>query len=257
MYFVEEMFGKEVSLGGDDACAQEMNDSFGNNLVRRGGVVSLWPTIHRCHAPFSRAPIPITFQVLKDATYNKYANIKPPINVLTLFEFQNEEALRQVTLDFLIDGAMVIRPDGNIYGSGVTVLNLSQGTVNGGKKSAAASAAAQGDGENKGTCGVAIKLSEDHCGTELAKGTGQKLMIFNGALGDGPGGKEGYKVPIRDPTAPAVTDWEFVRLAGDGHVAGVEAFVEDEKNKGRVDEPRDGEVSDGSGGCGMCGRLVD
>ena len=74
-------------------------------------------------------------------------------------------------------------------------------------------------------------------------------MIFNGALGDGPGegGKEGYKVPIRDPTAPAVTDGEFVRLAGDGHVAGVEAFVEDEKNEGRVDEPRDGEVSCGSG----------
>ena len=194
------------------------------------------PTIHRCNLPFSHAPIPIMFQVLKDATYNKYANIKPAINILTLFEFQNEEALRQVTLDFLIDGAMVIRPDGTIFGSGVTVLDLSQGTVNGGKKSAAASAAAQGDGEDEGTCGVAIKLSEDDCGTELAKGTGQKLMIFNGALGDGPGegGKEGYKVPIRDPTAPAVTDGEFVQLARDGHVAGVEAFVEDEKNKGRV-----------------------
>ena len=208
------------------------------------------PTIHRCNLPFSHAPIPIAFQVLKDATYNKYANIKPPINVLTLFQYENEEALRQVTLDFLIDGAMVIRPDGTIFGSGVTVLNLSQGTVNGGKKSAAASAAAQGDGKNKRTCSFTAKLSEDDCGIKLAKGTGQKLMIFNGALGDGPGegGKEGYKVPIRDPTAPAVTDGEFVRLAGDGHVAGVEAFVEDEKNKGRVDEPRDGNVSGGSGG---------
>ena len=104
------------------------------------------------------------------------------------------------TLDFLIDGAMVIRPDGTVFGSGVTVLNLSQGTVNGGKKSAAASAAAQGDGKNKRTCGVAIKLSEDDCGTELAKGTGQKLMIFNGALRDGPG--EGGKERVVDPRGP-------------------------------------------------------
>ena len=74
-------------------------------------------------------------------------------------------------------------------------------------------------------------------------------MIFNGALGDGigEGGKEGYKVPIRDPTAPAVTDWEFVRLAGDGHVAGVEAFLKEEENEGRVDEPRDAYVRGGSG----------
>ena len=203
----------------------------------------MWPTIHRHHSPFSHAPIPTTFQVLKDATYNKYANMKPAINILTIFESQNEEGLRQVALDYLIDGAMVIRPDGTVFGSGVTVLDLQRGTVNGGKKSAAASAAALNGPA------VTIKLSEDDCGTKFVKGTTQTVTIFNGVLGDGPGegGKEGYKVPIRDPKAPAVTDEEFVRLAGDGHVAGVEAFVEDEKNEGRVDEPREENVSGGSG----------
>ena len=201
----------------------------------------MWPTIHRLHPPFSHAPIPNTFQVLKDATYNKYANVKPAINILTIFEFRNEEALRQVALDFLIDGAMVIRPDGTVFGSGVTVLDLERGTVNGGKKSAAASAAALNGPA------VTIKLSEDDCGTKFVKGTSQTVTIFNGALEDGPGegGKEGYKVPIQDPKAPAVTNEEFVRLAGDGHVAGVAAFVEDEENKGRVDEPRDGVVQVG------------
>ena len=29
----EEMFGKKVSLGGDDACAHEMNDSFDNHFL--------------------------------------------------------------------------------------------------------------------------------------------------------------------------------------------------------------------------------
>ena len=42
------------------------------------------------------------------------------------------------------------------------------------------------------------------------------VTVFNGALGED--GKEGVKIPIRDPTAPAVTDNEFIRLAQDGTV---------------------------------------
>ena len=65
------------------------------------------------------------------------------INVLTIFEYSNEEALRQFALDFLTDGAIIINTEGYVVASGVTVLDLKKGTKNGGKKSAAASSAAQ------------------------------------------------------------------------------------------------------------------
>ena len=69
--------------------------------------------------------------------------MKPAINVLTIFDLDKEEALRQLMLDFLTDGAIVIGPDGTVVASGVSVLDLEKGTVNGGKKSAAASSAAE------------------------------------------------------------------------------------------------------------------
>ena len=65
------------------------------------------------------------------------------INVLTIFEYDNEEAFRQFALDFLTDGAIIINTEGYVVASGVTVLDLKKGTKNGGKKSAAASSAAQ------------------------------------------------------------------------------------------------------------------
>ena len=66
------------------------------------------------------------------------------------------------------------------------------------------------------------------------------MTLFNGALPDGAkmGGKEGYAVQLRDPTTPAVSGEEFLRLAEDGHVAGVLAFTTAPKNKGQVDAPR-------------------
>ena len=184
-------------------------------------------------------------QVLKQPEFNKYAHMQPPINVLTIFEYRNRAALDQLALDFLADGAIVISKIGNVVASGVTVLDLKKGSVNGGKKTAAASSAAQGDGTDAATFGIAAKLSEDDCQTALVKGGGQKVSLFSGALPDGAkkGGKEGYAVAIRDPNAPAVTDDEFVRLAQAGHVAGVEAFTTAPENKGRVDAPRDVSVS--------------
>ena len=65
------------------------------------------------------------------------------INVLTIFDYYNEEDLRQFALDFLTDGAIIINTEGYVVASGVTVLDLKKGTKNGGKKSAAASSAAQ------------------------------------------------------------------------------------------------------------------
>ena len=184
-------------------------------------------------------------QVLKKPEFNKYAHMKPPINVLTIFDDLNQAALAQTALDFLTDGGIVISTDGDFVASGVTVLDLAKGSVNGGKKTAAASSAAQGDGIDETTFGIATKLSEDDCGNTLVVAGGQKVTVFNGALPDGAkmGGKEGYGVLIRDPTAPAVTDEEFVRLAEAGHVAGVVAFTTAAENKGRVDAPRRPSVS--------------
>ena len=180
-------------------------------------------------------------QVLEKAEFNKYE--KMAINVLTIFEFQNEEALRTVMLDFLIDGAMFITPEGLVFGSGISVLDLAKGSRQGGKKTQAASSAAQGDGEDESTRAVTIKLSEDDAQDKLSKDAHPKVTMFNGALGAEPGGKEGYKIPLRDPTAPVVTDEEFVRLAQDGHVNGVEAFLAEEANEGRVDVPKGASVS--------------
>ena len=184
-------------------------------------------------------------QVLKQPEFNKYAHMQPPINILTIFEYDNQAALAQLALDFLADGAIVISKIGNVVASGVTVLDLKKGSVNGWKKTAAASSAAQGDGTDAATFGIAAKLSEDDCQTALVKGGGQKVSLFSGALPDGAkkGGKEGYAVAIRDPNAPAVTDDEFLRLAQAGHVAGVEAFTTAPENKGRVDAPRHVSVS--------------
>ena len=180
-------------------------------------------------------------QVLEKAEFNKYE--KMAINVLTIFEFRNEEALRTVMLDYLIDGAMFITPTGLVAGSGISVLDLAKGSRQGGKKTQAASSAAQGDGVDEYTRAVTIKLSEDDAQDKLSKDAHPKVTMFNGALGEEPGGKEGYKIPLRDPTAPVVTDEEFVRLAQDGHVNGVETFLE--ANQGRVDEPKSAGVSGG------------
>ena len=55
-------------------------------------------------------------QVLMAPTYNKYDHMDPPINVLTLFEYQNEEALQQVAFDFLMtNGAIVVHNDGTVW----------------------------------------------------------------------------------------------------------------------------------------------
>ena len=191
-------------------------------------------------------------QVLKRPEINKYTHMTPAINVLTIFEYENQAALDQLGLDLLTDGAIVVSPIGVVAASGVTVLDLKRGSVHGGKKTAAASSAAQGDGKDEATCAVAAKLSEDDCQTTLAAGGGQKVTLFNGALPDGAkmGGKEGCTVSIRDPTAPAVTDEEFVRLAEAGHVAGVVAFTTAAENEGRVDAPRHVSVS-GVGGGGL------
>ena len=193
--------------------------------------------------------------------------MQPPINILTIFEYRNRAALDQLALDFLADGAIVISKIGNVVASGVTVLDLKKGSVNGGKKTAAASSAAQGDGTDAATFGIAAKLSEDDCQTALVKGGGQKVSLFSGALPDGAkkGGKEGYAVAIRDPNAPAVTDDEFVRLAEAGHVAGVEAFTTAPENKGRVDAPRHVSVSGvevvwrwcGGGNCDCYDDLIN
>ena len=190
-------------------------------------------------------------QVLEKAAFDKYE--KMSINVLTIFEYRNEEALRTVMLDFLIDGAMFITPEGLVFGSGISVLDLAKGSRQGGKKTQAASSAAQGDGKDEYTRAVTIKLSEDDAQDKLSKDAHPKVTMFNGALGaePGAGGKEGYKIPLRDPTAPVVTDEEFVRLAQDGHVNGVEAFLAEEANQGRVDEPKSGFVSS----CVVCGVV--
>ena len=84
------------------------------------------------------------------------------------------------------------------------------------------------------------------------------LHVFNGMLDDEETGfVEAVKIPIRDPDAPAVVDSEFLRLAKDGHVPGVRAFLADEANVGRVDELQDEEVSGGGvdlrrGRVGLC-----
>ena len=168
-----------------------------------------------------------------------------PVNMLNLFDDEKEEALRQVALDFLTDGAMVIDVrTGNVIASGVTVLDLSRGSKNGGKKTQAASSAARGDGKDPATFSVAIKLSEDDCGLDMDPSLRKVLQVFNGELVDAETGVvEAVKIPIRDLTAPAVADSEFIRLAGDGHVLGVKAFLDSEAGAGRVDEPRDKDVS--------------
>ena len=179
-------------------------------------------------------------QVLKKPEFNKYDHMNPRINVLTIFEHRNQAAFDQLSLDFLMDGAIFINTDGTVVASGVTVLDLQKGSVNGGKRVAAASSAAQGDGKDQRSLSVAVTLSENDAQTKLAEGGGQHVTVFNGALPEGErmGGKEGYTVLIRDPEAPVVTDEEFVRLAESGHVAGVEAFTTAADNKGRVDIPR-------------------
>ena len=200
--------------------------------------------------------------------FNKYEHmnktknwkgIAAPVNVLTIFEDANEEALRQVALDFLIDGAMIvdIHPDrfGWIIASGVTVLDLSHGSRNGGKKTQAASSAARGNNADPETVSLAIKLSEDDCDVDLDPSLIKYLQVFNGELIDETTERvEPAKIPIRCPRAPAVTASEYIRLAKSGHVLGVRAFLE--ANEGRVDEPRDGEevrswgVGRGGGGGG-------
>ena len=54
-----------------------------------------------------------TAQVLNEPEFNKYAHMEPPINDLTIFEWFNQAALAQVMLDHLLDGAMVIRKNGD------------------------------------------------------------------------------------------------------------------------------------------------
>ena len=167
--------------------------------------------------------------------------MNPRINILTIFEHRNQAALDQLSRDFLIDsGAIFFSADGTVVASGVTVLDLQKGSMNGGTRIAAASSAAQGDGKDKRTLSVAVTFSENDAQTKLTTGSGQQVTVFNGALPEGErmGGKEGYTVLIRDPKAPVVTDEEFVRLAESGHVAGVEAFTTARDNKGRVDVPR-------------------
>ena len=122
----------------------------------------------------------------------------------------------------------------------------------------AASSAARGDGEDAATFAVAIKLSEDDCGVDMDSSLQKYLQVFNGELVDAAtGAVEPVKLPIRDPAARPVADDEFVQLAGDGHVVGVQAFLEDEASGGRVDEPRDaakvsGLVWVGEWGCRCC-----
>ena len=150
-----------------------------------GARICMWvytyPTDHMTCMPM---------QVLKKNPYNKYDHDDMKnINVLNVFHPSNEEALRQLALDFIADGAIVINRNGAVVASGVTVLDLAKGSQNGGKKTAAASSAAQGDAKNDKTLAVSIKLSEDACGTDLDI-SGKMLQIFNGAL-DGELGKEG------------------------------------------------------------------
>ena len=118
-------------------------------------------------------------QVLEKAAFNKYE--KMSINVLTIFEQKNEEALRTVMLDYLIDGAMFITPTGLVIGSGISVLDLAKGSRQGGKKTQAASSAAQGDGEDESTRAVTIKLSEDDAQDKLSKDAHPKVTMFNGS----------------------------------------------------------------------------
>ena len=128
--------------------------------------------------------------------------------------------------------------------SGVTVLDLTRGSRNGGKKTQAASSAARGNGKDLATFSVTIKLSEDDCDVDLDPKLPKVLQIFNGEMVDeATGHVEPFKVPLRDPEAPAVADSEFIRLAQDGHIPGVQAFLADEANAGRVDAPLSQDVS--------------
>ena len=70
-------------------------------------------------------------QVLNKPEFNKYDHMDPPISILTIFDYENRSALATVSLDFLIDGAMVLSTDGTVVASGVTVLDLEKGSVNG------------------------------------------------------------------------------------------------------------------------------
>eukprot|EP00622_Pseudochattonella_farcimen_P000306 FR734763.1.p1 GENE.FR734763.1~~FR734763.1.p1 ORF type:complete len:335 (+),score=65.95 FR734763.1:3-1007(+) len=169
-------------------------------------------------------------KVLQKSEFNKYGHMLPSINVLTIFEEQNLEALTQLMLDFLMDETIVISFDGTVVASGVTAFDLPKGC--------AASAAARGDGCDESTFSVAIRFSGDDTKVKLSPGISQKVMVFNGAL-LGEDGKKGYEVLIRNPKSPTVTDEEFVRLAENGHVAGVEAFTKAAGNQTHVDTPRD------------------
>ena len=121
------------------------------------------------------------------------------INVLTIFDYYNEEALRQFGLCTITDGAMVINYDGRVVASGATVNDIARGSQEGGKKTAAASSAAQGDGEDEATLCISCKVSEDSCQKEFKRSEVVKEMqVFNGALGLKKGGKEGYKILIRN-----------------------------------------------------------
>ena len=52
-----------------------------------------------------------------------------PVNVLNIFKDKNVEAFRQLALDFITDGAMVVDiRTGNVIASGVTVLDLKRGS---------------------------------------------------------------------------------------------------------------------------------
>ena len=151
----------------------------------------------------------------------------------------------------MADGAIIINKDGRVVAAGVTVRSLERGSTNGGKKSQAASSAALGDGKDPKKFNLSMKFSEDDCSDDLEQGGGRKATVYNGALGEQPGGKEGYTIPLRPEGAPAVSDEEFVRLAQDGHEAGVEAFLREKGNEGRVDVPKDDAVSGGIGVAGV------
>ena len=59
----------------------------------------------------------------------KADGVLAPVNVLNIFEDKNVEAFRQLALDFITDGAMVVDiRTGNVIASGVTVLDLSRGS---------------------------------------------------------------------------------------------------------------------------------
>ena len=108
------------------------------------------------------------------------------INVLTIFESHNEEALRQFGLCTITDGAMVIdvvKCPGRVVASGATVNDIARGSQEGGKKTAAASSAAQGDGEDEATLCISCKVSEDSCQKELQRSEVVKeTQVFNLSL---------------------------------------------------------------------------